>query len=38
LQQAANLGVLDALLNVSKIYLDLPHDILASYKVPVNKN
>ncbi len=38
LQQAANLGVLDALLNISKIYLDLPHDILASYKLPVNKN
>ena len=38
LQQAANLGVLDALLNISKIYLDSPHDILTGYKVPVIKN
>ena len=37
LQQAANLGVLDALLNISKIFLNLPHDILPAYKVPVKK-
>jgi hypothetical protein len=35
LKQAANLGILDAILSISKIYLNLPHDILPTYKVPV---
>ena len=35
LNQAANLGVTDALVNLSKIYMQLPHDILPDYKVEV---
>lgn len=35
LQQAANLGLSDALTNIAKIYLQLPHDILPNYKVEV---
>lgn len=33
LQQAANLGVIEALTNMAAIYLDLPHDILSNYQV-----
>jgi elongation factor 2 kinase len=35
LAQAANLGVLEALVNLAKIYMQLPHDILPDYKVEV---
>lgn len=35
LLQAANLGIGDALTNVAKIYLQMPHDILSNYKVEV---
>lgn len=38
LQQSANLGVLDALLNISKIYYNIPHDILSSYLLQVSLN
>lgn len=31
LKQAADLGIKEAMLNLAKIYLDLPHDVLASY-------
>lgn len=37
LQQAAHLGVKDALTNIAKIYLQLPRDILPNYKVEVKK-
>jgi elongation factor 2 kinase len=33
LNQAANLGVMDALVNLSKIYMQLPHDILPDYHI-----
>lgn len=33
LQQAASLNVTEALVNISKIYMQLPHDILPDYKV-----
>lgn len=33
LEQAANLGLMDAIINVAKIYMQLPHDILPDYKV-----
>jgi hypothetical protein len=36
LKQAADLGVRDALINLAKIYLHLPHDILPSYPMEVN--
>lgn len=36
LQQAANLGVKDALTNIAKIYLQLPRDILSNFKVEVS--
>ena len=35
LQQAANLGILEALLNISKIYLGIPRDILPNYSIAV---
>lgn len=35
LQQAANLGVTEALINIGKIYLQLPHDVLPEYHVEV---
>ena len=35
LQQAANLGVVDALTSIAKIYLQMPRDILPNYKVEV---
>lgn len=34
LEQAANLGILEALTNIWKTYLNLPHDILPNYKLP----
>jgi elongation factor 2 kinase len=37
LKQAGRLGIKDALLNLAKIYLGLPHDILSCYSVDVNK-
>jgi len=37
LQQAAQLGVKDALTNIAKIYLQLPRDILPNYKVEDNE-
>jgi elongation factor 2 kinase len=33
LKQAAHLGVTEAVVNLAKIYLQLPHDILSFYKV-----
>ncbi len=33
LNQAANLGVMEALVNLSKIYMQLPHDILPDYHI-----
>ena len=36
LEQAACLGDLEALLNLAKIYMQLPHDILPDFKVDVN--
>ena len=36
LEQAANLGEVEALVNVAKIYMQLPHDILPSYQVDVS--
>ena len=38
LKQSANLGVIEALINLAKIYLQLPHDILPSYQVEVIKH
>lgn len=35
LVQAANLGVIEALVNLAKIYMQLPHDILPEYHVDV---
>lgn len=36
LQQAANLGVSEALINIAKIYMQLPCDLLTEYKVDVS--
>jgi len=36
LKQAANLGVIEALNNTAKIYLQLPHDILPNFQVEVS--
>jgi hypothetical protein len=36
LTKAAYLGVSDALKNAARIYLKLPHDILADFEVEVN--
>lgn len=33
LKQAANLGVIEALINIAKIYLQLPHDILSDFTI-----
>ena len=33
LKQAANLGVTEALINIAKIYLQLPHDVLSEFTV-----
>lgn len=33
LKQAASLGILEALTSLAKIHLDLPHDILSSYRL-----
>ena len=38
LEQSAKLGILEALLNTAKIYLDLPRDILSNYKVAESGN
>jgi len=38
LKQAANLGVVEALVNIGKIYLDLPRDILPNYTMPENES
>lgn len=35
LEQAANLGVIDALKNIAKIYLQLPHTVLVDFKLEV---
>jgi hypothetical protein len=35
LKQAAYLGIKEALINIAKIYLQLPHEILPSYQVEV---
>ena len=35
LKQAANLGEIEALVNIAKIYMQLPHDVLPDYKVEV---
>jgi len=37
LKHAANLGEVEALVNISKIYMQLPHDILPEYKEQVLK-
>lgn len=36
LKQAANLGEIEALVNIAKIYMQLPHDILPDFKVPAS--
>lgn len=36
LQQAADLGEIEALVNIAKVYMQLPHDILSDYQVKVN--
>lgn len=35
LRQAADLGIKEALSNIAKMYLQLPHDILSSHQVEV---
>ena len=35
LKHAANLGVVDALVNIAKIYMQLPRDILPEYNIEV---
>ncbi len=35
LKHSANLGEIEALVNISKIYMQLPRDILPDYKVEV---
>jgi hypothetical protein len=35
LKQAGRLGIKDALVNLAKIYLGLPHDILSCYSLDV---
>ena len=37
LQQSANLGVTEALINIAKIYMQFPHDILPDYSIDVSK-
>ena len=37
LKHSANLGEIESLVNISKIYMQLPHDILPEYNVEVNK-
>jgi elongation factor 2 kinase len=34
LRQAANLGIDEALVNLAKIYMQLPHDILVNFELP----
>ena len=36
LEQSAKLGITEALINIGKIYLDLPRDILSNYEIAVN--
>lgn len=37
MEQAANLGVKDALVNIAKLYMQLPHTIMVDFKLEVNK-
>ena len=37
LKHSSNLGEIEALVNIAKIYMQLPRDILPEYNVEVNK-
>lgn len=36
LKMAADLGEIEALVNIAKIFMQLPHDILPEFKLQVN--
>lgn len=35
LKMAANLGEIEALVSIAKIYMQIPHDVLPDYKIQV---